>query len=226
MSGLQGPRRDAASGKANALVIFLHGYGADGNDLIGIGDVLAEYLPDVKFLAPNAPDPCINNPLGYQWCPIPRLDGSSEESAAQAMARAVDLLNAYLDAVAIEEGIGPDRTVLVGFSQGAMMGLHVGPRRAQALAGIVGFSGWLVAPERLPSGIKTRPSVLLVHGDSDDVVPPSALPKAADGLIEAGIQVTTHVSQGMGHGIAPDGLGLALRRIQQVLGISAEADGG
>ena len=225
MSGLHGPKREAASGKGTALVILLHGYGADGNDLIGIGEVLAEYLPEVKFLAPNAPDPCINNPLGYQWCPIPRLDGSSEESAAQAMARAVDLLNAYLDDVAVEEGIGPDRTVLVGFSQGAMMGLHVGPRRAQALAGIVGFSGWLAAPERLPSEIRTRPSVLLVHGDIDDVVPPAALPAAAEGLTAAGIQVTTHVSGGMGHGIAPDGLGLALRRIQEVLGISAGAHG-
>ena len=139
MTTLTGPRRDALSGKADALVILVHGYGADGNDLIGIGDILAEHLTNVRFLAPNAPDPCANNPMGYQWFPIPHLDGSSEAAAAQGFTRAVGLFDEYLDAVLEDESIGPERTVLVGFSQGTMINLHVGPRRSESLAGIVGI---------------------------------------------------------------------------------------
>ena len=222
---LTGPRREAQSGEADALVVFLHGYGADGNDLIGIGDTLAQYLPDVAFLAPNAPDRCTNNPMGYQWFPIPWLDGSSEDAAREGAVRAAGLLNDYLDQIATEEGIGPERTVLVGFSQGTMMSLHVGLRREAQLAGIVGFSGRLLEPETLKDEIRSRPPVLLVHGDMDDVVPPSSLPEAAEGLSAAGVKVFTHVSQGVGHGIGPDGLGLALQLMQQVLGISDGSGG-
>lgn len=215
---LTGPKRDAVSGQADALVILVHGYGADGNDLIGLADPLSPHLPNVAFRAPNAPDPCTNNPMGYQWFPIPRLDGSSETAARDGMARAVGMLDAYLDAVAAEDGIPAGRTILLGFSQGTMMSLHVGPRRADQLAGIIGFPGRLLAPERLAPEAVSKPPVLLVHGDQDDVVPPASLPEAADALVAAGFEVYTHVSEGTAHGIAPDGLGLALQFIRNVLG--------
>lgn len=222
--GLAGPTKPAQSGNADALVIFIHGYGADGQDLIGIGDTLAPHLPDVMFAAPNAPDRCTNNPMGFQWFPIPWLDGSSEEAAAEGMARAAELLHSYLDGIAAETGIGPERTVLVGFSQGTMMSLHLGPARAASLAGIVGFSGRLLAPETLATA-QSKPPVLLIHGDLDDVVPPSSMPEAADALTGAGFQVYTHVSNGMGHGIAPDGLSLSLSFIRHVLGIETQDAG-
>jgi len=180
MTILSGPRREAQSGNGTSLVILLHGYGADGNDLIGLADPLAPHLPDTIFAAPNAPARCTNNPMGYQWFSIPWMDGSSEAQAATEMAAAVDDLNETLDALAAETGIGPEKTVLVGFSQGTMMSLHVGPRRDAQYAGIVGFSG----------------------------------PQAADALVGAGFEVYTHVSEGIGHGIAPDGLGLTLQFIQ------------
>lgn len=216
---LTGPSQDAASGDADALVIFLHGYGADGGDLLGLGQQLAPYLPDVKFLAPNAPDPCSNNPMGFQWFPIPWLDGSSEEDAIEGAERAFEMLDAYLDAVQSAEGIDASRTVLVGFSQGTMMSLHVGLRREQQLAGIVGFSGRLLRPELLADELRSKPPVLLLHGDMDDVVPPSSLPEAEAALKAVGVRTISHVSQGVGHGIAPDGLGLALQMIAQVLGV-------
>lgn len=214
---LTGPRRPAASGTADALVVLVHGYGADGNDLIGLADPLAPHLPNVAFVSPNAPQRCTNNPMGYQWFPIPWLDGSSEEAARAGMAEAVIQLDAYLDAAIAAEGVTPDRTILVGFSQGTMMSLHVGPRRTETLGGIVGFSGRLLEGDRIEAEAISKPPVLLIHGDQDDVVPPASLPEAADGLTKAGFTVYTHVSEGTGHGIAPDGLSLALQFINQVL---------
>jgi phospholipase/carboxylesterase len=216
MTRLKGSERPAASGTADSLVVFLHGYGADGNDLIGLAEVLAPYLPRTRFLAPNAPQRCLNNPLGYQWFPIPWLDGSPEAVARGQAAAAFALLDGWLDEVA--RPTPPERTVLLGFSQGTMMALQVGLRRRVPVAGIVGFSGRLLAPERLAAEIISRPPVLLVHGDEDPMVPVAFLAEAADALAAAGVEVLTHVSAGTGHGIAPDGLGLALGFIRDRLG--------
>jgi phospholipase/carboxylesterase len=218
MTSLTGPGRPAASGTADSLVIFLHGYGADGNDLIGLAEPLAPHLPNTRFLAPNAPERCPGNPMGFQWFPIPWLDGSPEAVAKASAARSFRLLDDWLDAVAAE-GIGPERTVLVGFSQGTMMALHVGLRRAAPLAGIVGFSGRLLEPERLAEEVTSRPPVLLVHGDEDPVVPFASLQAASEALTAAGVETYAHVSRGTAHGIAPDGLGLALGFIRERLAI-------
>lgn len=214
---LQVGRRAAQSGQTKSVVVFLHGYGADGADLLGLADPLAPHLPDTVFLAPNAPEPCAGNPFGFQWFPIPWLDGSSEAAAAEGMARAEADINAFLDTVLAEEGIGPEALALVGFSQGTMMSLQVAPRRGASVAGVVGFSGRLLAPERLQDEAVSRPPVLLVHGDADEMVPVQSLPEAADALTAAGFEVYTHVSRGTGHGIAPDGLGLALQFLHKVL---------
>ncbi len=215
---LIGPRREAKSGNTESLVIFLHGYGADGGDLIGLGDLLAEYLPDTVFIAPNAPEKCVNNPMGYQWFPIPHMDGSSQEMARQSQAASVDLLNEFLTEAMEKEGVAADKTFLIGFSQGTMMSLHVGPRRDDQLAGIVGFSGRLLDPELLDAELKTKPPILLIHGDQDQVVPPENLPLAASALSKAGMEVYTHISEGTAHGIAQDGLTLALQFILKQLG--------
>ena len=218
MTSLTGPSRAAASGEADSLVVFLHGYGADGDDLIGLAEPLAPHLPNTRFLAPNAPERCVNNPMGYQWFPIPWLDGTPEAVARASAAAAFAALDGWLDAVAVETP--PERTVLVGFSQGTMMALQVGLRRRVPFAGIVGFSGRLLEPELLPGEIASRPPVLLVHGDQDPMVPFASLAEAERGLKAAGVEVATHVSRGVGHGIAPDGLGLALGFIRDRLGIA------
>ena len=216
--------RPAASGQADSLVIFLHGYGADGNDLLGLADPLAPHLPNTLFAAPDAPERSAMNPAGYQWFPIPWIDGSSEEVAAEGMARAIVDLNAFLDQIMQDQGIPAERTVLVGFSQGTMISLHIAPRRAPAFAGVVGFSGRLLDPEQLEDEIISRPPVLLIHGDQDDVVPPQSLPQAAEALQAAAINVYAHVMRGTAHGIAPDGLSVALAFIRQVLGLEDSAD--
>ncbi|MCA8882833.1 MAG: prolyl oligopeptidase family serine peptidase [Rhodobacteraceae bacterium] len=212
-------RRESASGQATSLVVFLHGYGADGNDLLGLADPLAQYMPDTVFVAPNAPEICVVNPGGYQWFPIPWIDGSSEEAAMRGMAAAANDLNAFLDTIMADEGMTPEQVMLVGFSQGTMMSLHVAPRRSAPFAGVVGFSGRLIEPEQLADDVVSRPPMLLIHGDHDDVVPPQSLPDAANALTAAGFEVFVHVMKGTGHGIAPDGLGVALAFMRQRLGL-------
>ncbi|MEM9583215.1 MAG: alpha/beta fold hydrolase [Pseudomonadota bacterium] len=207
---LEGGRKASKSGDVDSLVVLLHGYGADSADLLGLADPLSEHLPNTVFVAPNAPERCIGNPMGYQWFPIPWIDGSSEEEAETGMNAAVEDLNAYLDTVMAEEDVLPEQVVVLGFSQGTMMALHVLPRREDPVAGIIGISGRLLRPELLKDEAISKPPVLLVHGDQDDVVPPISMPEAGDALQEAGFEVFGHVMKGTGHGIAPDGLGVAL----------------
>jgi phospholipase/carboxylesterase len=217
---LQSGRKGPQSGTTRSVVVFLHGYGANGADLLGLADVLGEHLPDTLFVAPDAPEEIPMMPGGLQWFPIPWIDNSSEEESERGMMSAVDDLNAYLDALMVDEDVLPEQVVLFGFSQGTMMALHVAPRREDEVAGIVAFSGRLLRPELLKDELQCRPPVLLVHGDADDVVPPQSLPEAAEALQDAGWQdVYAHVMKGTAHGIAPDGLQVALAFMRDKLGL-------
>lgn len=216
MTQLKSARKGPA--KADAVVVFLHGYGADGADLLGLADPLAPHLPGTAFHAPDAPERSVNNPFGYQWFPIPWLDGSTEDQAREAMGRSVTALNAYLDKVLADEGLTADRMAVIGFSQGTMMALHVLPRRDEEIAGIVGFSGRLVAPELLAAEVRSRPQVLLIHGDQDPVVPFAEMALAGEALEAQGFKVYGHVMKGTPHGISPDGLSVALGFLKDRLG--------
>lgn len=216
---LESRRRAARSGKADSAMVFLHGYGADAADLIGLADPLAEHLPNTVFVAPDAPERCAVNPGGFQWFPIPWIDGSDPAEAEKGMDSAIADLDAYLDTVLKDEGLVPERMILLGFSQGTMMALHVGLRRGEPLAGIIGFSGRLLRAEALEDEIASRPPVLLLHGDQDDVVPPASMPEAAQALQQVGIDVYAHAMKGTAHGIAPDGLSLALAFAREQFGV-------
>lgn len=158
--------------------------------------------------------------MGFQWFPIPWIDGSSEEEAERGMTSAVADLNAFLDALMVDEDVLPEQVVLFGFSQGTMMALYVAPRREDEVAGVVGFSGRLLAPEDLVDDVVVRPPILLVHGDEDDVVPVQSLPEAADALQKAGFEdVFAHIMKGTAHGIAPDGLSVALAFMRDKLNL-------
>ncbi|PSK83472.1 phospholipase/carboxylesterase [Limimaricola soesokkakensis] len=218
---LQSGRVEPLSGEMRSAVIFLHGYGANGADLLGLAEPLAEHMPDTLFLAPDAPEACIGAPMGFQWFPIPWIDGSSEEESRQGLARAAEDLNAFLDGVMVDEDLLPEQVMVVGFSQGTMMALHVLPRREDPIAGLVAFSGRLLEPELLADEVQNRLPILLVHGDLDEVVPPQSLPEAAQALQEAGwTDLYAHVMKGTAHGIAPDGLEVALAFMRERLGIA------
>jgi len=217
---LEAQRREPTSGETRSCVVFLHGYGANAADLIGLADPLAEHMPDTLFIAPDAPEACIAAPMGLQWFPIPWIDGSSEEESRAGMMNAAGDLNAFLDGVMVDEDLLPEQVIVLGFSQGTIMALHVLPRREDPVAGIVAFSGRLLEPETLAEEAQCKPPVLLIHGDADDVVPRQSRPQAAEALQEAGwTEVYAHIMKGTGHGIAPDGLSVALAFMQERFGM-------
>lgn len=217
MRELRFGRKGAAQGQATSLIVFLHGYGADGADLLGLADALAPHLPGAAFVAPDAPEDCAAGGFGYQWFPIPRFDGSTDAERDAGIAAAVNDLNGFFDARLAGEGLTIDRLALVGFSQGAMMSLEVAPRRDQAMAAVVAISGRLMRPEALASEARVKPPILLIHGDQDAVVPFDEMARAGDALVAAGFQTYGHVMQGTGHGIAQDGLQVALQFLKENL---------
>src|SRR5580700_10625561 len=205
---LDGPRLSPRSGRARQLVVFLHGYGADGNDLIEIGRVWQPLLPDAAFVSPHAPEPCGGAPMGRQWFALTFRDPNERWVGVN---KAAPVLERFIDAELARLNLPPSALALVGFSQGTMMALHVGLRRAVAPAAIVGYSGLLVVPpqgelDALAAEIKARPPVLLVHGERDELIPVQALFQAAQGLSALGVSVEWHLSAGVGHGIDAEGL--------------------
>jgi phospholipase/carboxylesterase len=205
---LDGPRLEPKSGTAKQLVVFLHGYGADGNDLIEIGRAWQGLLPDAAFVSPHAPRPCGQAPMGREWFPLTFRQPNERWDGVQAAAPALD---AFLDAELKRRNLPPEALALVGFSQGTMMALHVGLRRAVAPAAIVGYSGILIMPndamsDEFAAQIKSRPPVLLIHGDADQMIPVQAVTHSAQGLAALEVPVEWHISPDIGHGIDQEGL--------------------
>jgi phospholipase/carboxylesterase len=204
MPRLSGPSHlPASGGKPRRLVILLHGLGADGNDLIGLAPYWARLLTDAEFLSPNAPFPCDTAPYGYQWF---SSQDRSPEAVLGGVRAAAPILDAFIDEALEERDLGSRALALVGFSQGTMMSLFVGLRRADPIAGIVGFSGRLLAPELLASELRSRPPILLVHGTEDPLVPYRSMAAAETTLKAAGVPVETVTSVGIGHSIDDQGL--------------------
>jgi phospholipase/carboxylesterase len=208
MAELDGPRLAPRSGQAKQLVVFLHGYGADGNDLIDIGKAWQSLLPDAAFVSPHAPEPCGQAPVGRQWfnltfrIPNERWDGAR---------KAAPILERFLETELARHKLPPQALALVGFSQGTMMSLHVGLRRAVSPAAIVGYSGLFVLPDdaeakAVAAEIRCRPPVLLIHGDQDQLIPPQALFQSTRDLAALDVPVEWHMSAGVGHGIDQEGL--------------------
>ena len=206
---LDGPRLEPRAGvKARHLVVFLHGYGADGNDLIEIGRAWQQMLPEAAFVSPHAPDPCGQAPTGRQWFP---LFTRAPNERWEGVNKAGPGLEHFVEAELARRKLPPSALALVGFSQGTMMALHMGLRRAAPPAAIVGYSGVFVLPDKvkpeaIAGEIKSKPPVLLVHGADDDLIPAQALFQSAQTLAALEVPVEWHLSEGVGHGIDQEGL--------------------
>ena len=208
MASIDGPRLAPRSGRARQLVVFLHGYGADGNDLIEIGRQWQSWLPDAAFVAPHAPEACGMAPMGRQWFPLTFRD---PHERWRGVNHAGPGLDAFLSAELERHDLPPSKLALVGFSQGTMMALHVALRHPAPVAAVLGYSGMLVVeegkgPESLKAQIRAKPPILLVHGDRDDVIPVEALFMTSDALGVAEIPCQWHLSAGVAHGIDAEGL--------------------
>jgi phospholipase/carboxylesterase len=212
---IDGPRLEPGPGEpVTSLVILLHGYGSNGEDLIGLAPHWRTALPTTVFVSPNAPQPCPGAPGGYQWW---ALHGGGGDRAAGAN-QAAPILNAFIDAELARYGMTEANLALVGFSQGTMMALHVGPRRPRQMAGIVGYSGMLADPMGLAAPGLTHPPILLIHGDADPMIPVAAFHQAKAALTSNGFSVEDHVSPGLGHSIDMAGLQLGGQFLKRVLG--------
>jgi phospholipase/carboxylesterase len=218
---LSGPsQKPLAGGKPKQLVVLLHGYGSDGNDLIGLAPHWAPLMPAAEFLAPNAPYPCEMAPFGHQWF---SLSDDSPVAKLAGVRAAATLLDAFLDQALKARGLDDSRMALVGFSQGTMMSLYVAPRRAGAPAAVVGYSGALIGPHELKQEIRSRPPMLLVHGDADTVVPHSELAWAEKALSALGIAVTVETRPRLAHSIDERGLMLGGRFLAKAFAVAPAA---
>jgi len=216
---LEGPSRPPrAGGKPKSLVVLLHGLGADGNDLISLAPYWAPVLPETEFLSPHAPFPCDMAPYGYQWFSFQERSPAAVLAGVRA---AAPFLDAFLDEALAARGLDEGRLALVGFSQGAMMSLHVGLRRAKPVAGIVGYSGRLIGEEALADELRSKPPILLMHGTADELVPFESLALAEDALKALSVPVTTVRRPGLGHSIDEIELAKGGEFLRSVLGPSA-----
>jgi phospholipase/carboxylesterase len=200
-----------SGGPARQVMVLLHGYGADGADLIGLATEWRDAWPDMLFVSPNAPWICARNPAGFEWFPL--SDRPVEDFRREGADRARPVIVNFLIDLWSQTGLRARDTVLCGFSQGAMMALHVGLALDQPVRGIVAFSGALIPPPEPWS----KPPVALIHGDLDGVVPVRLSHDAENALAGAGFDVRLHIEQGMAHGIAPDGLGFATGFLASVM---------
>jgi len=213
---LQGAEFKPTSGKVRHIVLLLHGLGADGDDLIGLAPMLAASLPDTYFYAPNAPYPCDMAPYGYQWFSLQSRNHDLLEAGVRGV---MPILNDMIDALLKRFKLADKDLAIVGFSQGTMTGLYTALRRTQAIAGMVGFSGALLGADTLAREIKSHPPLCLIHGEEDMVVPFVAMTLASEVLGKMQLPLETHARPGLGHGIDPEGIALALPFLRKCLGL-------
>lgn len=215
MTNLTGPEKQPKSGeKAKQLVIFLHGLGAGGNDLISLADYFAQYMPDAHFISPDAPHPCDMAPFGKQWFSLQDRD---EEAILKGVQAAEPILNAFIDSKKKELGLEDKDIFLIGFSQGTMLALHTALRRPNKLGAVLGYSGALVGSYLLKDEVKSQPPLCLIHGEADDVVPFEAFSTAMSALQKQGIVVHGYSQEGLGHGIDPAGVQIGIKFLKEEL---------
>jgi len=213
IDALKGPSLMPTSNQpVTSVVVLLHGFGVNGENLMGLARLFAPVMPHTAFYSPNGPHPLENNPGAYQWlapeilnarrAPANRNRFRDFRPGTEAGAKTV---NRFLDQVLEHHALEPSRLALLGFSQGTMMSLHVGVRRERQIAGILGYSGSMSGADHLPGDIKSHPPVMLIVGESDSGVPVEAVTNTAKALTLVGVHCETHVIPGLGHSIGGQG---------------------
>jgi phospholipase/carboxylesterase len=226
MKLLDGPHYCPKNEDIQSLVIFLHGFGADGDDLISLTPYFAQSLPNTAFHAPHGADICEISPFGRQWFSLAKSDpdymrrnATTQEAAFELMydeaCDAAPIIEHYIDTCAENYGLTRANVTLVGFSQGTMMALHIGLRSQIKFQSLIGFSGALVGRSRLPKDIITKPDTLLIHGDHDEMLPVNAVKLAEVGLIDAGVKTTVFIRPNLPHSIDQEGVDEAIRHIKK-----------
>lgn len=225
LPNLSGPSVLPEGGKApEQIVLLLHGVGSDGQDLLGLAPYYQKVARNAVFIAPNGPQPFDGGPpelppTGYQWFSLSEGDPQRRFEGMKATAPIID---AYIDQLLAEYKLDASKLVLVGFSQGTMMALHVGLRRAQPVAGIIGYCGTLIGGSSLSGEIKSRPPVLMVNGAVDAIMPPDVLEQSGKMLRENGVEVETMVRPNLGHGLDDEGVKAGMGFLAKVFDIDLQ----
>lgn len=208
-------RPPKSGGKPKQIILFLHGLGSNGMDLLSLSPYWADELQDAVFVSPDAPFPCDMAPMGYQWFSLQSRDPQDMLKGIQI---AEPVLQEYINQLLQHYDLTDEKLALVGFSQGTMMSLYAGPRRAHKIAGIVGYSGALLGAESLNGPAIQKPPIHLIHGEADDIVPVSAYRHAAAALKENGFDVSGHTTPYLPHSIDDDGIESGLHFLMKIFG--------
>ena len=195
-------------------IILLHGYGGDGNDISTITLNWKRFLPETIFLCPDGHEICPINPGGFQWFDLSKNDLSYilEESI-----KAEKKIDAFINEIKKEYKLNNSKICISGFSQGCMMSINLGLISEENYNCIVGFSGKIIDEKNISKRIKSRTKMLLIHGDRDDVVPPSRLLEAKDFLIRHKVNIETKMIENCGHHIPIEASSIALNYIKKNL---------
>lgn len=197
------------------LVVLLHGLGADGQDLFSLAPYIQEVLPEAVVVSPDAPFPCDMAPMGRQWF---SLQERSEEAILKGVQSAEPILLKFIQQQLALYGLQEEDLLLLGFSQGTMLSLYTALRMPKAIAGVLAYSGALVAPQLLSEELKSRPPLCLIHGEDDEIVPFLAFNEALAHLQKHAITVEGFSREGLGHGIDPAGLQIGMQFIASCFG--------
>ena len=202
--------------KNKNAIIFLHGYGANSNDLIGIANVWIDSLPNTIFLSPNAPFECGFAENAYQWF---ELTSISPQSIGEGLEKAGPFLDEYIDHVSKTYKVNEKNIFFVGFSQGTMMGLYHLCKRKNQCAGLLGYSGLLFENENFKSEIKSRFPIKLYHGKKDELINYQNSVEASKKLKDMGFKIDFNLSEELGHGIDDEGIKMGLDFIKKTFNI-------
>ena len=201
------------------LIVMIHGFGANGDNLISLCEVWGPHLPTTAFFAPNAFDPCRGCPGGYQWFELNDPYGMRLEipEMRKGLEPALANFTSSLKMLSEHVGVPVQNIILMGFSQGGTMALQLGLEFVPEAKGVLMYSGFFLDPSRVPEGEMRRPPVLLVHGDMDAVVPVFAQDQASESLASMGVSHASHVCEGLDHAISSEGLMVGLKFLHEIM---------
>jgi phospholipase/carboxylesterase len=200
--------------KAKNAVILCHGYGGDGKDISLLASYWRTYLPDTLFICPDAPEKCAVSPSGFQWFDL--MDRTKEHTLVNSLVAEIKL-NKLIDEVMKKNELRGEQIAIGGFSQGCMISLQTGIKRKEKINSIVGYSGKIIDTNHLEDNIMSRPNIILMHGDKDEIVPVNFLLEAKEFFIKNHYEIETEIFKNCEHRIPTEGSSLGLKFLKKNL---------
>ena len=198
--------------KPKNAVILCHGYGGDGNDISILANYWRAHLPDTIFICPDAPEKCAASPSGFQWFDL--MDQTPEQVLAKSLV-AENKLNKLIDEVKEKNNLSADQIIIGGFSQGCMITLQTGLKRKDKVNSVIGYSGRIIDKEHLSKNINSRPNVILMHGELDQVVTIESFLEAKEFFAKQNYTIESKIFKNCEHRIPTEGSSLGLQFIKK-----------